>query len=76
VADVKDHQVVKYLEPMKQRRSWSGKKKVNSYKLLSVMDHSGQFIFACVFWERMTAKYLPVAHYIYRRKNTFQMLNL
>jgi hypothetical protein len=38
--------VVKYLDPVKERRSWSGKKKINSYKLLSVMDHSGCCIFA------------------------------
>jgi hypothetical protein len=46
VADVKEYQVVKYLHPVKERRSWSGKKKINSYKLFSVMDHSGCYIFA------------------------------
>ena len=46
VADVKEYQVDKYLDPVKERRSWSGKKKINSYKLLSVMDHSGRYIFA------------------------------
>jgi hypothetical protein len=46
VADVKEYQVVKYLDPVKERRSWSGKKKINSYKLLSVIDHSGCYIFA------------------------------
>ena len=48
IADVKEYQVVKYLDPVKERRSWSGKKKINSYKLLSVMDHSGQYIYARV----------------------------
>ncbi len=48
VADVKEYQVVKHLDPVKERRSWSGKKKVNSYKLLSIMDHSGCYIFACL----------------------------
>jgi hypothetical protein len=48
MADVKEYQVVKYLDPVKERRSWSGKKKINSYKLLSVMDHSGHYIFACL----------------------------
>jgi hypothetical protein len=48
VADVKECQVVKYLDPVKERRSWSGKKKINSYKLLSVTDHLGQYIFACI----------------------------
>jgi hypothetical protein len=28
--------------------SWSGKKKINSYKLLSIMDHSGWYIYARV----------------------------
>ncbi len=45
-ANVKEYQVVKYLDPVKERRSWSGKKKINSYKLLSDMDHSGHYIFA------------------------------
>ncbi len=31
---------------MKERRSWSGKKKIYSYKFLSVIDHSGHFIFS------------------------------
>jgi hypothetical protein len=48
VSDVKEYQVVKYLDTVKERRSWSGKKKINSYKLLSVMDHSGRYIFACI----------------------------
>ena len=38
VADVKEYQVVKYLDAVKERRSWSGKKKINSYKLLSMND--------------------------------------
>ncbi len=33
VADVKEYQVVKFLDPVKERRSRSGKKKINSYKL-------------------------------------------
>jgi len=31
---------------MKKRRSFSRKKKINSFKFLSVMDHSGQYIYA------------------------------
>ncbi len=38
--------MVKYLDTVKERRSWSGEKKINSYKLLFVMDHSGHYIFA------------------------------
>ena len=45
IADVKEFQVVKYKDTDKERRSWSGKKKINSYKLLSVMDHSGRYTY-------------------------------
>ncbi len=31
---------------LNQILSWSGKKKINSYKLLSVMDHLGCYFFA------------------------------
>jgi hypothetical protein len=43
---VKEFQVVKFQDPVKERGSFSGKKKINSYKFLSVMDHSGQYIYA------------------------------
>jgi hypothetical protein len=46
VGDVKEFQVVKFQDPVKKRRSFSRKKKINSYKFLSVMDHSGRFIYA------------------------------
>ncbi len=46
IADVKEYQVVKYKDPVKDCHSWSGKKRINSYKFLSVLDHSGHFIFA------------------------------
>jgi hypothetical protein len=39
LTDVKEYQVVKYLDPVKERKSLSGQKKINSYKLLFVMDH-------------------------------------
>jgi hypothetical protein len=48
IADVKEYQVIKLKDPIKERRSWSGKKKINSYKCLSVIDHSGRFIFVRV----------------------------
>jgi hypothetical protein len=48
VSDEKEYQVVKYLDTVKEKRSWRGKKKINSYKLFSVMDHSGHYIFACI----------------------------
>jgi hypothetical protein len=46
IADVKECQIIKYKNPVKERLSWSGKKKINSYKFLSVVDHSSHFIFA------------------------------
>jgi hypothetical protein len=48
IADVKEYQVVKYLDPVKERRSWSGKKEDQQLKLLSVKDHSGRYIYTCV----------------------------
>jgi len=44
VADEKEYQVFKYLDPVKERRSLSEKN--YSYKLFSVMDHSRCCIFS------------------------------
>jgi hypothetical protein len=44
----------KNLDSIKERRSWSGKKKINSYNLLLVMDHLGHLM------ERMFMNYLQV----------------
>jgi len=41
VGDVKEFQVVKFQDPVKERRSFSGRKKINSYIFFSVIDHSG-----------------------------------
>ncbi len=43
IGDVKEFQIKKYKDNVKERRSWSGKKKIDSYKMLSVMDHTGRF---------------------------------
>jgi hypothetical protein len=37
--------LVKFQDPFKERHSFS-RKRINSYKFFSVMDHSIQFIFA------------------------------
>ena len=42
---MKEFEIEKPKDSMKERQSWSGKKKMNSYKMLSVMDHTGRFIF-------------------------------
>jgi len=47
IASIKEYQVVKFKDPVKERRSWS-RKKNNRYNFLSVMDHSGHYIFACL----------------------------
>jgi hypothetical protein len=45
VGDVKEYEIKKLKDSIKEKRSWSGKKKINSYKMLSVMDHTGRYIF-------------------------------
>ena len=40
------YQNIKFKDTVKECHSWSGKKKINSYNFLSVVDHSGYFIFA------------------------------
>jgi lysylphosphatidylglycerol synthetase-like protein (DUF2156 family) len=69
VTDVKEYQVFKYLDPVKERRSWSGKRKltVTSYCLLWITLVI-TFLHAYV-WERMIMKCLLVVLYIYRRVN-------
>jgi hypothetical protein len=64
VAEMKEYQVVKYLDPVKERRSWGEKKiTVTSYSQLWITP---VIIFLQEFvWERMIEKYLLVAHYIY-----------
>jgi hypothetical protein len=47
VGDVKEFEIEKPKDSVKQGQFWSGKKKINSYKLLSVMDHTGRFIYVC-----------------------------
>jgi hypothetical protein len=44
VGDVKEYQIEKPKDSVKEKRSWSGKKN-NSYKMPSVIDHTGQYIF-------------------------------
>jgi hypothetical protein len=45
---VKEFEIEKPIDRVKEKQSWSGKKKVNSYKMLSVMDCSGRYIFVRV----------------------------
>ncbi len=68
VEDVKEYQVVKYLDHVKERRSWSEKKKINSYKLLSIKDHSRHYMLTQVCLGENKHEVLKVI--------TFLMMNL
>jgi hypothetical protein len=48
IGDVKECQIEKSKDLVKEKRSWSGKKKINSYKMLSVMDQTGRYIYVRV----------------------------
>jgi hypothetical protein len=48
IGDVKEIAIDKPKDLVKERRSFNGKKKINSFHLFTVMDHSGRFIFARV----------------------------
>ncbi len=52
VGEMKEYQVVKLQDPVKERQSFSGKKKINIYNFFLVMDHSGRFIFARIMLGR------------------------
>jgi hypothetical protein len=49
IADVKEFQVVKYKDTDKEWRSWSGKKNINSYKMLSVMGIIQEDTYTCIY---------------------------
>jgi ribosomal protein L32 len=44
IADVKEYQIEKPTDKIKERESFGGKKKINSYRMLSVCDHTGRYI--------------------------------
>ncbi len=48
VGDVKEYDIEKPKNPLKERISVSRKKKINSYKMLSVTDYTGWFIYVRV----------------------------
>jgi len=60
VGNVKEFQIEKLKDVMKERQSWSGKKKINSYKILSVMDHTDHLNLGI----EMIGRSLLVAHFI------------
>ncbi len=76
VADVKEYQLVKFKDPVKERCSWSGKKKINSYKLLSVIDHSGCFIFAMFSLGNNDREVYTTSPLYLCEGDFFQMVNL
>jgi hypothetical protein len=48
ISDVKKFEVEKPADHVMERRTFSGMKKINSYKMLSAMDHSGHYIYLCL----------------------------
>jgi hypothetical protein len=42
--DVKEYEIKKPKDSIKEKQSWSGKNKINSYKMLSVIDDREVFI--------------------------------
>jgi hypothetical protein len=48
VGDVKEYEIEKPKNLRKERKSFSGKKRINSYKMLSVADYTGRFIYVRV----------------------------
>lgn len=48
IFDVREHECKKYKDPEKERKTWSGKKKLNSWKNMSVMDYSGRYLYVHV----------------------------
>jgi len=44
IADVKEYQIEKPTDKIKERESFGGKKKINSYRMLSVCAHTGRYI--------------------------------
>jgi hypothetical protein len=44
IADVKEYQIEKPMYKIKERESFNGKKKINSYRMLSVCNLTGRYI--------------------------------
>lgn len=48
VMDIREHEVEKPKNKIKERKTWSGKKKKNTWRNLSIMDWTGRFIYVHV----------------------------
>jgi hypothetical protein len=48
IADVKEYQIEKPMYKIKERESFNGKKKINSYRMLSVCNLTGRYIYVLV----------------------------
>jgi len=52
IADIKEYQIEKPTDKIKECESFSGKKKINSYRMLSVCDHTGRYKYVRVCLRR------------------------
>jgi len=48
IVDIKEHECVKYKDTDKEKKSYSGKHHMNSWKNLSIIDYTGRFIYVHV----------------------------
>ncbi len=60
---------------MKERQLYSVKKKIDSYKMLSMMDHTGHFIFLWIALDRNDREVFTSSHCTYLKVIIFLMIN-
>jgi hypothetical protein len=64
ISDVKEFEIEKPGDPVMERRSFSGKKKINTFKMLSAMDHSGNpFVHIGIFEEALELDVRSILHH-------------
>jgi hypothetical protein len=75
VAAVKEFHIEESKDSMKESQSCSDKAKINSYKMLNVMDHTSHSFTFGFAWAEMIERSLPVAHYICLKMMIFLLIN-
>jgi hypothetical protein len=71
VGGVKEYETEKPKDSVKEKKSWSGKKKIDCYKMLSVMGHTGRFIFLSICLGKKWQGVLS----IYRKENSLTIIS-